>query len=241
MSEVPGTLVIMADTFAAAVTTAVLIVRDAQLHVLLAPGDTSSSSALPTGYVVDDEDLARIASRCVDEAHPGAPRRYVEQLRAYGPIPQTPGVGVVTIAYLVLVDDLLDADDEEHAGTTLRPVNAVLSGKASPLVDEHRQVLVDAVQRLQTQLERTAIATDLLPREFTISELRGIYEAAWGAVGDDPNFRRKVLSSPGFLTPVERKNEETGGRPARLYRRGPAGILTPPLQRPPVNALGAVE
>lgn len=56
----------------------------------------------------------------------------------------------------------------------------------------------------------------------------------WGAVLDRPNFRRKVLATPGFVAPVPGAARLTGGRgkPAALYRAGGATALQPPLLRP---------
>jgi 8-oxo-dGTP diphosphatase len=70
--------------------------------------------------------------------------------------------------------------------------------------------------------------------EFTLGELRQVYETVWGTELDRANFRRKVLATPGFVEPVPGAARLTGGRgkPAALYRAGPATSLSPPLLRP---------
>ena len=53
------------------------------------------------------------------------------------------------------------------------------------------------------------------------------------AAPDLANFRRKVLTTPGFVVPAERAASAAGkaGRPPLLYRRGPATYLDPPFRR----------
>ena len=63
-----------------------------------------------------------------------------------------------------------------------------------------------------------------------------MYTAIWGTAPDLGNFRRKVLSTEGFVTEAQRSPEAAagaaGGRPPLMYRRGEAVILHPPLLRP---------
>ena len=56
----------------------------------------------------------------------------------------------------------------------------------------------------------------------------------WGTALDRPNFRRKVLATPGFVEAVPGAARLTGGRgkPAALYRAGTATALHPPQLRP---------
>src|SRR5512132_544147 len=71
--------------------------------------------------------------------------------------------------------------------------------------------------------------------EFTIAELRRVYEVIWGAPLDPRNFHRKVTGTPGFVIPTQRRTTRDGGRPARLYKKGDAGVLYPPVLRPNVQ------
>jgi 8-oxo-dGTP diphosphatase len=64
-----------------------------------------------------------------------------------------------------------------------------------------------------------------------VAELRRVYEVVWGRALDPRNFHRKVTGAPGFLEPTGATTTRDGGRPAQLYRRGPAPLLHPPLLR----------
>ena len=66
------------------------------------------------------------------------------------------------------------------------------------------------------------LATAFCPPEFTIAELREVYEAIWNERLDPRNFSRKVLSAADFVTPTNGTTTRGGGRPARLYRAGQA-------------------
>jgi 8-oxo-dGTP diphosphatase len=75
------------------------------------------------------------------------------------------------------------------------------------------------------------LATAFCADEFTISELRGVYEAVWGTPLDPRNFHRKATKTDGFVVPLGATTTRDGGRPAQLFRRGSAQALYPPLTR----------
>ncbi|MFJ5553054.1 NUDIX hydrolase [Streptomyces sp. NPDC093225] len=108
------------------------------------------------------------------------------------------------------------------------------SGGSGGLAFDHGRILADARDRVGAKLEYTCLATAFCGPEFTLGELRAVYETVWGTPLDRPNFRRKVLATPGFVEPVPGAARLTGGRgkPAALYRAGAATSLHPPLLRP---------
>jgi 8-oxo-dGTP diphosphatase len=63
--------------------------------------------------------------------------------------------------------------------------------------------------------EYTPLAAAFCPPEFTVADLRRVYEVALSTSSDPRNFHRKVTGTPGFLVPVGRSRSE-GGRPAAL-------------------------
>ena len=85
-----------------------------------------------------------------------------------------------------------------------------------------------------SKLEYSCLATSFCSPEFTLGELQQVYETVWGTALDRPNFRRKVLATPGFVEQVPGAARLTGGRgkPAAVYRAGGAKTLHPPLLRP---------
>ncbi|MGW4897553.1 NUDIX hydrolase [Kitasatospora sp. NPDC004240] len=110
-------------------------------------------------------------------------------------------------------------------------------GPAAPtvLAFDHARILADGLDRARAKIEYSPLATAFLPHDFTIPELRAVYEAVWSEKLHAGNFHRKVLSVPGFVestgTTTERGGARGGPR-ARNYRAGGAGLLHPALLRP---------
>ena len=74
-----------------------------------------------------------------------------------------------------------------------------------------------ALQRLRYKLEYTSVGFELLPNEFTLTELQTAYEIVLGEKLDKRNFRRRILEA-GVLAETSKYRAEGQGRPAQLYR-----------------------
>ena len=211
----------------------VLTLRGGDLHVLLVERGEEpfgGALALPGGFVRPDETLDAAALRELGEETglrdvPG----HLEQLRTYGDPGRDPRMRVVSVAYLALAPDL----PEPAAGTDAADARWVPLARASAaeLAFDHRAILADGVERARAKLEYTALATAFCPPEFTVADLRAVYEAVWGVPLDPRNFHRKVTSTPGLLVDTGRTRAEGRGRPAALYRAGAARTLQPPFTR----------
>ncbi|AJT68813.3 hypothetical protein T261_7211 [Streptomyces lydicus] len=116
-----------------------------------------------------------------------------------------------------------------------RPADTQPPGRSLPLAFDHARIVADGLDRARAKLEYTPLATAFLGEEFTIVELRGVYEAIWGSPLHAGNFHRKVLSVPGFVESTgatAARGGARGGPRARLYRAGDARLLHPALLRP---------
>ncbi|MCB5180528.1 NUDIX hydrolase [Streptomyces antimicrobicus] len=227
------------EPFAVTVDLAVFTVRAGQLHVLLirrAQEPHRGAWALPGGFVLPRESAERAARRELAE-ETGLPARLVgelhlEQLRTYSEPDRDPRMRVVSIAFTALVPDL--PEPSEQGGGDADRARWVPVERTGELAFDHGRILADARTRIGAKLEYTCLATAFCPPEFTLGELQAVYETVWDTVLDRPNFRRKVLATPGFVEAVPGAARLTGGRgkPAALYRAGPATALHPPLLRP---------
>ncbi len=221
---------------AVAVDLVVLTLRDAELCVLLvrrAGAPYKGRWALPGGFVEPDEDLDTAAGReLAEETSVSDLPVHLEQLRSYGDPKRDPRMRVVSVAYLALGPDLPDpVAGSDAADAAWRPVADVLAGTGK-LAFDHAVILADGVERARSKLEYTPLGTAFCAPEFTVGELREVYETVWGVPLDPRNFHRKVTGATGFLMPTVKTTTRNGGRPARLYRRGLAELLMPPLLRP---------
>lgn len=233
-----------------------LTVRDDALHVLLVERGVEpfrGALALPGGFVLPGEGLAAAATRELAEEAGIAPPGYLEQLGTYGPLGRDPRGPVLSVAYLLLAPDFgLVRAGSDAAGAAWHPVADVLDPGA--LGFDHGRILADGVERARSKLEYSPLATAFCGPEFTVAELRRVYEAVWGVRLDPRNFSRKATGTPGLLVETGRFTSGGAGRPAALYRAavrapgiqgvggsaatgddGPASVpvvLDPPLLRP---------
>jgi 8-oxo-dGTP diphosphatase len=186
--------------------------------------------AFPGGFVDEREDVERAARRELkEETGIGGRRLRLEQLGAYTAPRRDPRHRVVSVAWLAAVPADTTAragDDASHAEWL-----GVEELGSKRLAFDHARILSDGIERLRAQLETTALATDLLPPEFTIAELREVYEAVWDRSLDPGNFQRKVTRVPGLLVPTGRRSDGGRGRPAAIYRAGAEREIWPPMSR----------
>ncbi|TCC29776.1 NUDIX hydrolase [Kribbella sindirgiensis] len=213
----------------------ILTVRDGRLQVLLIRRGIPPYQgrwALPGGFVRPDEDLETTARReLAEETGLSAERIHLEQVATYGAPDRDPRGRVVSVAYLALVPDLpAPVAGSDAASASWVDATDVLDDSGRLAFDHHR-ILADAVERARAKLEYSPLATAFCPAEFTISELRGVYEAVWGLPLDPRNFHRKVTKTPNFVAPLGTTTTRDGGRPAQLFHRGTATTLHPPMTR----------
>jgi len=184
--------------------------------------------ALPGGFVLLDEDLAAAAARELqEESGLTAPPVHLEQLASYGEPGRDPRRRVVSVAYLALAPDLATPT----AGSDAAQARWLPVDHLGGLAFDHDRILADGVERARAKLEYTPLGAAFCPPEFTVAQLREVYETVWGAALDPRNFHRKITGVEGLLVPTGRTARD-GGRPAQLYRRGPATALHPPMLRP---------
>ncbi len=201
-------------------------------------------------------ELAEETGLLTGEGRPGAAlkslgRLHLEQLRSYGDPDRDPRMRVITVAYLAFAPELPTPQAGSDAVAAawvpiaelglpnpreLVPGRRVTQrrGTSRRLAFDHARVLFDGLERARAKLEYTPLATAFVDDLFTIGELREVYETVWGERLHAPNFRRKVLSVPGFVESAGATTERggtRGGPRAQLYRAGDARLLHPALLR----------
>jgi 8-oxo-dGTP diphosphatase len=221
---------------AVAVDLAVLTVRDDQLQIMLVERGIEpyyGKLALPGGFLAStSEDIDVAAAReLAEETGLRADGLHLEQLRTYGTPDRDPRQRVITVCYLAFVPNLPTplAGGDAQAATWL-PVDKVLR-KRAVLAFDHKRIVADAVERARSKIEYTTLAAAFCENEFTVADLRRVYEIIWGHPLDPRNFHRKVTGVDEFLEPTGQRTTRLGGRPAALFRKGTATLLHPPILR----------
>jgi 8-oxo-dGTP diphosphatase len=141
-------------------------------------------------------------------------------LYTYGDPDRDPRDRVVTVAYYALIPP--DAPVREEGGDDASQAHWFSADRLPPLAFDHADIITYALRRLRYKLEYTAAGFELLPEDFTLSQLQHTYEIILGERLDKRNFRRRILQA-GIIEPTP--NLRTGeGRPARLYRYRPDAV-----------------
>ena len=115
---------------------------------------------------------------------------------------------------------LYEAGLIEEARRDGRP--AALARKSIPNLGlsmrfDHRRILATAIARLRAKLKYRPVVFELLPPEFTLTELQRTVEAISGRHLHKQNFRR-LVEAGALVEPTGVMSTQTGGRPAALFR-----------------------
>lgn len=217
----------------------IMTIQDGVLKVLLVVRGEEpfkGKLALPGGFLRPGESNMDAAVRELDEETGLDPARLsLEQVGSYSEVDRDPRGRVTTCAFLAIAPDLptpKPRHGSDAASASWVPVFGVVDND-SALAFDHNQILRDAVHKAQLKLQYSTVATAFCLPEFTISELREVYEAVWNTSLDRANFHRKVKNASEFIVPTGRMRLPKGnrGRPAELYRAGGGTELINPILR----------
>ena len=168
-----------------------------------------------------DESVTQCARRELAE-ETGVVDVYLEQLYSFGAVDRDPRERVITIAYFALVP--LDKTSI-RAASDASDARWFALAKVPGLAFDHRQILAQAHERLIAKLGYSTIALQMMPPEFTLSELQEVYEIIRGQPLDKRNFRKSILAL-GVLSDTGKKRGQGPYRPAQLYRAAELDTVT---------------
>ncbi|AOS63778.1 ADP-ribose pyrophosphatase [Actinoalloteichus hymeniacidonis] len=215
----------------------ILTIRDGTLCLLVVERGNEpfrGCLALPGGFLRGDESIGETAARELsEETGVDAEELHLQQVGVYSAPDRDPrSPRVVTCAHLAIAPGLpLPSAGSDARAAQWLPISEALELRDG-LAFDHDEILRDALELARAGLQFSTIATAFCSPEFTISDLREVYECVWDVELDRSNFHRKVTEAEGFVVPTGRRRSTVNGRPAALYRAGDATSLSPPMMRP---------
>ena len=189
-----------------------------QLQTLLLPVKNMPEKwQIPGSPLIAARSLEETAAACL-VAYIGRREAYLEQLYTYGHPLRDPSCQLVSVVYFALIP----ADAFSMPDLSIHEARWYAIENQPDLIGDHGDILAYALRRLRYKLEYTAAGFELLPENFSLTELQRTYEMILGEKLDKRNFRRRILNA-GIIepTPHQRIGE---GRPARLFRYRPDAV-----------------
>lgn len=174
--------------------------------------------ALPGGFVDMEENLEQSALRELEE-ETGVKDVFIEQLYTFGEPGRDPRGRTVSVAYYALVNL---AEHPVQPSSDAQEAKWFEVDHLPSLAFDHDHILQMAINRLRAKVRYQPIGFEMLPEEFTLSELQDLYEIILGVKHlpsdkriNKRNFRTRILKM-GVLKEVG-KQEGVAHRPAVLY------------------------
>ncbi len=188
--------------------------QDGKLKVLIhnrpyEPG--LGEQSLIGGFVQRDENLENSTLRILKE-FTGLDNVYIRQLAAFGEVERDPGERVISIVYYVLIN--LEEYDEQL--TKQHDARWVDVDELPKLCFDHNEMVNKARKELGEDIKNTPVASKLLPRYFTLTQLQSLHESIQGQTIDKRNFRRSI-SDKDYLHATDMIDKVMSRRGATLY------------------------
>lgn len=139
---------------------------------------------------------------------------YLEQIRAFGEINRYPGKRVITISYFALINI---EKYKPLAGYTAEKLEWCDIDKLPELAFDHQKIIESAHRRLKRRVRHEPIGFNLLPNEFSLTNLQHVYEAILQVELNKRNFRTKI-NQMKLLIDTGKKQQNVAHKPAILYR-----------------------
>ena len=189
-----------------AVDVAVLTVRERQLHVVVVPSERGP--ALPGTFLRSSETLADAADRAL-RTKANLIELTFHQLRMFDSPDRDDRGWVLSMAHSAAIS-------ARSLPPTTESMPIAGSRAESPLAFDHGTMVTEAVLDLRDRYAREVDPTLLTAAEFTLLELRELYQIVFDRPLPKDTFRRHVI---GSLRGTGATSTAGGGRPAELYRR----------------------
>lgn len=193
----------------------IFAVNNDRLSVLLVKRDFEPEKgkwSLIGGFVNENESVDEAAGRVLHELT-GLNNVFIRQIGAFGEIDRDPGARVISVAYFALLN-LKEVDEnvvKEYKAEWVDVENLPQLGF------DHPAMIRQALSVMRRKILTDALAFNLLPEYFTLTQLQTLVETVTGKELDKRNFRKRITEIPG-IEQTDLIDKESSKRGARLYR-----------------------
>lgn len=181
-----------------------------ELKLLLYPRRFEPSKgewSIMGGFVQENESMDDTVNRVL-KLTVGLENIYMDQVGAFSDPLRDPGGRVISMAYYALIRiDEHDTELVEEKGGKWWPITS-----PPKLIFDHKQMVQDALEKLQNKATYQLIGKELLPDSFTLTQLNNLYDAIFQRSFNAGNFRKKIatLNALDKLSTRDTKNSKRG-------------------------------
>ncbi len=185
---------------------------------------------LPGGYVRNEESLEGAAYRNLK--HSGIEKVFLRQIQTFGEVQRIPKLSdinytfspdmkdiiewttrrFITVVYYGLIVESTQVSSTEGL---FKDVNWFDVDQLDKIGLDHANITLETRKILATEIFNQPVASSLMKEQFTLNELRGLFEAILNRKIDRGTFRRKMLKL-GIVELVDERKDSVG-RPSHLY------------------------
>ncbi|WP_299251872.1 NUDIX domain-containing protein [uncultured Cytophaga sp.] len=190
--------------------------KDRQLNILLIKRKEfpeKGTMALPGDFLSKEVSLDNSAKKTL-KAITNLQNIFLEQIGAFGDTDRYPSKRVITIGYYALINI---EHYKPQAGYTAEKLEWCPMDSLPRLAFDHLKIIEAAYVILKRKIRHEPIGFNLLPEQFSLTELQQVYEAILGTELNKRNFRTK-LKQMKLLIETGVKQENVAHKPAMLYR-----------------------
>ena len=192
--------------------------------------------SLPGAFVGDEEELLETAQRVLrDKVGLTVDARHLTRSGVHDLPDRDPRMRTISVAFVVLIaehDHRTFLDTARNQGQLHQVSKLIEPAGDSPIIDQeepmafdHLDILTEAREHARVLLEETDAALDLLPPVFTLTQLREIYDAVWGATLNPGNFIKRVTRIEGFIEQVQPDGNSEAGFPSSPLESAPEWVV----------------
>lgn len=208
------TTILPKPTILVAVDAIIIAVTRWNLQVLLVQrSDIKKESWVLPGWFIDHkETLLQAAKRKLQE-ETWYNKFTIHDIWVFDAVKRDPRARVISAWFLAVTNKIeFPFKDWYHT----RNAQFFSVNKLPHLLFDHKVIIQTAVKKLQDLIMKTNIAKELLPKEFTLTDLQNMYQNILGKELNVRNFRKKVVDDE-LVIPTWNMQIWVWHRPAQYF------------------------